>query len=369
MARASKIENLNCGAHASEGARLVLEARLAEMCALNRAAIEWSDSEGVHNMRVASRRLRSAMGDFRIFFRKRQFENLRARVKSVADALGKVRDKDVAIIALDELAKESPMEARRGIEMIAGYARARREMSRAELVIAIVGISDLRLPNADSKSKGGNRKSETESGELSFREMGREVIGRRLGKLEKSCRSLLRPFDIDSLHRTRIEAKRLRYALELYEVCWGDELLSSAEQVAKMQSSLGDLHDCDVWIDDLGAKLSGELSASPGDAKNENANDGDETRRAAIWLLSYFAKARTKHYRAALELWHDWETKDFFGRLREMLNHEPPPVETSSATTKSNVRISGKLSPPSTIKRKARTRATSVKKRGAKRVV
>lgn len=64
MARAAKIENLNCDADAAHNARLIVESRFREMWELREAALHWDDSEGVHDMRVASRRLRSALHDF-----------------------------------------------------------------------------------------------------------------------------------------------------------------------------------------------------------------------------------------------------------------------------------------------------------------
>ncbi|MBA2645618.1 MAG: CHAD domain-containing protein, partial [Pyrinomonadaceae bacterium] len=69
MAKANEIKGLDCGADVLSGVRLVLRTRLAEMCALGNRATDWSNIEGVHDMRVASRRLRSAMKDFELFLR------------------------------------------------------------------------------------------------------------------------------------------------------------------------------------------------------------------------------------------------------------------------------------------------------------
>lgn len=344
MARAKKIEALDCAGRATEGARLVLAARMEEMCALREAAIDWSDPEGVHDMRVASRRLRSAMGDFKNHFRKRRFERLRERVKRIADTLGSVRDEDVAIIALDDLTKQAPADAKGGIQLIAGERRARRESNRAALVRAISNttLAELQaefsllqtessLALNDTTPERSNSETQIEiDHEHSFMDAGRKVVTRRLRRLNKSCRSLLRPFDVDRLHQARIEAKRLRYALELYESCWEDALAPFIEQISEMQSSLGELHDCDVWIADLGANLRGKLRAKSDDTDDGLSADDAEKRRAAVWLLSHFTKMRTKHFRAALERWHDWETRKFFNRLRQIIVHDPLTVQSSS---------------------------------------
>ena len=52
--------------------------------------------------------------------------------------------------------------------------------------------------------------------------------------------------------------------------------------------------------------------------KGEQATPEDE-RDAMIWLLSHFTRLRTKHFRAALARWHEWEAKDFCNRLTATL--------------------------------------------------
>src|SRR5437762_11227050 len=90
-------------AAAEEMIPLVLRGQLKAMCKLRARALEWSDPEGVHAMRVCSRRLRSAMSDFRPFIRARLPVG---KLRRIADALGAVRDQDVALVALDELSKQ-----------------------------------------------------------------------------------------------------------------------------------------------------------------------------------------------------------------------------------------------------------------------
>ena len=80
---------------------LVLRNRLKSMCAQGEKALDWSDPEGVHDMRVSSRRLRSAMSDFKPHLRRLNLPRL--KLKAIAKSLGAVRDQDVALAALEEL--------------------------------------------------------------------------------------------------------------------------------------------------------------------------------------------------------------------------------------------------------------------------
>ena len=116
------------------------------------------------------------------------------------------------------------------------------------------------------------------------------------------------PFDDIELHDLRIAAKRLRYAIELFGVAWGDEIAGFAAELSKMQSFLGEVHDCDVWM----ATLTKSLKEN-GRSKTQNST------KAAAWLLSKFVAKRSKEYRGALELWSEWQANGFVDRLRAIL--------------------------------------------------
>src|SRR5918996_1339861 len=98
MAKAKRIRGLKCDAPATAGIKLVLVTRFGELQSWCDAALDWTDPEGVHSMRVASRRLRSALRDFLPYVRKRNLTSIQKQMKSIADALGEVRDLDVAIM-------------------------------------------------------------------------------------------------------------------------------------------------------------------------------------------------------------------------------------------------------------------------------
>ena len=125
MAKAKKIHGLQCSAPAAGGLRLVFTTRVGELLEWRKAALDWSDPEGVHSMRVASRRLRSAMRDFLPYLPKRSFASSTRRFKEIADLLGEVRDSDVAILALEEIEKKAPAEHAAALRTIdANFNRA-----------------------------------------------------------------------------------------------------------------------------------------------------------------------------------------------------------------------------------------------------
>lgn len=308
MAKPKEIPGLDCGAEPAEGARRVLSARFEEMCEYRTAALEGTDIEGVHDMRVASRRLRSALRDFTPLLRRgKRLDAARAALKRLADALGAVRDEDVAIHALEHLKTAAPPEAQAGLDEYVAERRERRERARADLFVALDerAIEEARglLARAlTGKARGAKKETGADFGAA----LG-AVADRLWRELSELSQSLYRPNKAKRLHEMRIAAKRLRYALELLHCCRrGGAPKELAAAVADLQGELGDLHDCDVWADDLSAQLAGaRLSVA--------------RRRAAVWLLGHFAEKRAHHYVAALNLWYAWEGGDFAARLAACL--------------------------------------------------
>jgi CHAD domain-containing protein len=77
--------------------------------------LDVSDIERVHDMRVATRRLRAALEVFEPCFPAKRFRAALREVKELADALGERRDRDVTIAALEAFAAAMPVPDRPGV--------------------------------------------------------------------------------------------------------------------------------------------------------------------------------------------------------------------------------------------------------------
>jgi CHAD domain-containing protein len=321
MAKAKRIKGIKCNDVASAGIKLVLLTRFGELSSFRDAALDWNDPEGVHSMRVASRRLRSALRDFTPYIRKQRLAPVLKQLRTIADALGEVRDQDVAIIALEKLESRIASEFLSALKEFIDKRKEIRDQARQELfsileesqLKELVATFTTRVDEATalraSKSAGTQLRSQ-----VSYLLMSRSIILDRLKELEKLSQGLFDPFDIETLHEMRIAAKRLRYAIELFQQCWGNSIGGFAKRVARLQTALGDLHDCDVWIESFGK----EVSAARKQKQPEQV-------AAFIWLLSHFVKLRTKHLRSAYDLWRDWEAHDTSSKLRAALQPEASP--------------------------------------------
>ena len=311
MAKAKRIKGIKCKEAAPLGIKLVLETRFEEMYGFRQAALDWSDPEGVHSMRVASRRLRSALRDFMPYLRQRGLTSVSKQTKNIAAALGEVRDQDVAIIALEKIQKQANAEVAAALQQLIDERKERRNESRDNLSSILVATEMKQaktefMARIEKATRLANPPGQTE---LTFAKMSAAIILDRLKELEKLSESLYKPFEIESLHDMRIAAKRLRYALELFQQCWGRSLHAFAKNAARMQTALGEVHDCDVWIESIGKRIN-----------LARKQKQDEQIAAFIWLLSHFVKLRTKYLRQAYDLWREWEANDVSGQVRQAVH-------------------------------------------------
>jgi CHAD domain-containing protein len=74
------------------------------------------------------------------------------------------------------------------------------------------------------------------------------IVAARLAELRGLAEPALDPAASEAQHDLRIAAKRLRYLLELTEACFGPEAAEARRFAKRLQTVLGDLHDCDVML-------------------------------------------------------------------------------------------------------------------------
>jgi CHAD domain-containing protein len=120
MAKAREIPGLSPELPYGEVAARVVEVRTAELMDHSADVLDVSDIERVHDMRVATRRLRAAIEVFWPCFPAKLRKSVLAEVKDLADALGERRDRDVAIDALGSFAASMPQPDRPGIRSLVG---------------------------------------------------------------------------------------------------------------------------------------------------------------------------------------------------------------------------------------------------------
>ncbi len=74
------------------------------------------------------------------------------------------------------------------------------------------------------------------------------IVATRLDELRGFSDTALTPEASEEQHNLRIAAKRLRYVLELFAPCLGEQAEVARRAAKQLQSVLGDLHDCDLML-------------------------------------------------------------------------------------------------------------------------
>ncbi|HOX45410.1 MAG TPA: CHAD domain-containing protein [Myxococcota bacterium] len=212
------------------------------------------DPECVHRMRVGSRRLRTALGLFEDLLGK-PARSWRRATRAVTRALGEARDLDVQLALVEELrAAHRADRARAGLERLALRLRQARGRAQADVREALDGLEASHLLDEVAHSLQQLRVRAELQG-AGARAPGAYTLLRARQASGVLVEDLLAydpfvrdPTAIEPLHRMRIAAKRLRYTLEVFVPALPGALEPYVAAVKKVQTLLGELHDCDVWL-------------------------------------------------------------------------------------------------------------------------
>ena len=134
MAKAREIDGLSAEQSYGEAAARIVATRGEEVTDHARGVLDTGDIDRVHDMRVATRRLRAALEVFEPCFPQKPYRQALREVKRLADGLGERRDRDVAIAALRGFNDQMPAPDRRGVESL--IDRLRDEQAEANLELA-----------------------------------------------------------------------------------------------------------------------------------------------------------------------------------------------------------------------------------------
>ena len=214
----------------------------AARVAASSSAKDTHDPEAIHDYRVALRRLRSVLRPLRRRWGRKHVEALETELADEAAATGELRDEEVLRETLSEL-ECSPETT----VALATWARGR---ARREAGLRARAVRDATRARGEDGALGATLRSlRALITSPPKHALDDEALARRA--LDDAQRTIARraaharPDDGEAMHRLRIAMKRARYSAEL-----GEELgLAATEPVrdgaARLQKSLGRLHDLD----------------------------------------------------------------------------------------------------------------------------
>jgi CHAD domain-containing protein len=287
------------------------------------------DIEGVHDMRVGSRRLVAAMRVFAEAFPGPEYQDLLREARQVTRRLGAVRDLDVLIDFYQRRRAKGKPPERLGIDYVIAVedrerGRARRPMLKALRRMEEDDLSGrlrrfLREEGAAYRfglhAPGPRRQRVDPLG--SFRAAAPPILEDRFQTLYSYEPYVDDPNEVEELHAMRIAAKWFRYTLELFAPAWADGLKPEIGAVKKLQELLGDLHDSDVRLELLRGMLDG-----PPDLRGLEAVGQllpDPVMMSLGLLLAREERDRRGYYEAFRKEWGKLAKKDFARSCRERI--------------------------------------------------
>ena len=225
-----------------EAFQAVARAALRQIAASAVVLREAPDAEAVHQIRVAARRLRSALSTFAPVVRDMRFEAIRGELKWLAEATDAARNLDVFAAGISGLA-ETLDQRPAGLPALIRTVGAARARARASVARA-VGSARFRalMLEATAWAETGAWLSTPAAG-TGGRAFARAALARRWRKLARRGRDLAGTDDA-ARHRLRIEAKKLRYAAEGFEGLFPAKAAHGfLERLKDLQDELGALND------------------------------------------------------------------------------------------------------------------------------
>jgi CHAD domain-containing protein len=199
------------------------------------------DHHGVHQARVATRRLREAVPVLTAGIKDGKVSRARRKIRRLTRALGTVRELDVTMHVLDELARR-PEIPRMALEDVRGHVIAERDERRNVMLERLEDVNSEKL----SRRLHAVVAALADGDANAWRQTLAARLLKRASRFSAAVHDAGHIYAPDRLHQVRIAAKKLRYALELA----ADGGVATAQplvtELKRAQDTLGRLHDLQV---------------------------------------------------------------------------------------------------------------------------
>ncbi len=281
---------------------------------------EAEDIEFIHRMRVASRRIRSCLPLFEECFPSKKYRQWRKEIRNITRALREARDADVQIAFLktyiDKLEEES---LRPGAERFLLRLRQRRERMQPHVIKALDRFLESGVVEDMEKScrkmRRGRRHTCVNS-PVTYQKALVHITS-RLDEMFTHEASVYIPENIEEHHAMRIAVKRLRYTMGVFSPLYEGELENQLVVCKKLQDSLGDLHDCDVWMDYLPRFMEEERAYSL-DYFGQDDSFGI-LEPGLRHLQQHLRERRSAFYEEFVAYWKDIQEQNIWNDLKQFV--------------------------------------------------
>jgi CHAD domain-containing protein len=234
----------------AEAGRHVLQRHLEYFVARQYGLPYPADVEYVHELRVATRRLRAAVRMFARAFRGR-LKGPAKRLRALGAALGKARDCDVFLAFLRGYVKKNP-KAERWLKGLVRAQKRSRGRAYGELRRTLAAADTQRFlrtwhENLHGPAGGAEELIPTNRGlDRPITTVARKTLRRALDEVHRYGRKL-DALTVEQQHMLRIECKKLRYSAEFVAELYPPSLEQLLAPAIQLQDLLGEAHDADLY--------------------------------------------------------------------------------------------------------------------------
>lgn len=288
--RAVKAQAVALDGHASvaTGFQAIARNCLHHLLANQDALLDSGDGEAVHQMRVALRRLRSAMKIFRPLVAGAELDRLRTEIRWLLSQLGPARDAEVFLTEIiAPVVNLHPGQP--GFDALRAHWQA--ELA-ADLTAARAAAGDSRftalLLDLGAWVEAGDWRG-TRLADQPLAPFARDVLARLSRKLRKAGGKTLARLSPPALHAVRIRGKQVRYAGEFFASLSGKDTREQLAMLSRLQDHLGAINDIAVAVPRLAA-----------------CHHLGETAWAAGMVAGWHEARRPRLLAEAQDLWRQW---------------------------------------------------------------
>lgn len=233
-----------------EAGRKVMRFHFARMLSFEEGTRLGEDIEALHDMRVASRRLRAAFEVFQDAFEPGALKPYLKGLRLTGRALGKVRDLDVFMEKAQHYLATIHEDRHVGLDQLLEGWKEQREAARVEMLAWMDSKEYLDFKRKfnlflHTPGAGGRQVPPSTPMPTTVRELAPVLIYSRLAAV-RAYAPYLENAPVELLHALRIEFKKLRYTVEYFQEALGKQSREVIDLLKQMQDHLGDLNDAQV---------------------------------------------------------------------------------------------------------------------------
>jgi CHAD domain-containing protein len=276
------------------------------------------DIEALHDMRVATRRMRTAFDVFGQAFDPKIMRHYLKGLRSAGRALGEVRDMDVLLQYALTYQKKMGEDKQSGLEPLISAWKGSIHKKRAKMTryLQSAGYKNFKYhfnlflqPTEDEKTASENLFMNARLCDIV------PVLVYERYAAVRAYESILPGATIKQLHALRIEYKKFRYVLEYFREILGEGAAQAISEIKQQQDHFGELHDMDV-----ACHLVGDFLKRWEEQQYSKPITERESPEAIVTYLAYLYSKRYLLVSMVPELWAKFNRPEFRQNIAQAIS-------------------------------------------------